>query len=116
MRTAPFKRAAAFSGSRVTWNLGRLYSSTLNQVAPSGSPSTRSTMGPVTPVRGGVKLPANEPKSLQRCFCRPISFSLLSCSTTVTSRPGSSSYRSAAAEPTANRRQIPLYWMVWPGR
>ena len=74
---------AVFGASSVTWNLGRLYSSTLNWVWPDGSPSTRIVMRPVSRSRGAVKLPLKLPYSLVLCRWRSISLLLWSTNTTV---------------------------------
>jgi len=64
--------------SNVTWNFGRLYSSTFSDVSPGASPSTRIVIRPISRSRGAVKLPLNEPKSFVRCCWRAISWPLTS--------------------------------------
>ena len=59
--TLPLRRGAVLGGSKLTWNLGRLYSSTLTFVIPNSWPSVRIVIRPIKRSRGAVKLPLKEP-------------------------------------------------------
>ena len=59
--TSALSLAGSFGVSTVTWNFGRLYSSTATCVAPIGTVSVRIVIRPVSRSRGAVKLPENEP-------------------------------------------------------
>ena len=85
--TSSSSLGASLGGSSSTWNLGRLYSSTLKFVAPFGPFSTRNAICPIKRSRGAVALPLKLPKSFVRSESRSISLPLASVNSTVTFRP-----------------------------